>query len=179
MATTLHETALCLECAKCELAECRQRLLCHRPPASYDYLQIASLSSRHTKQRYEQLIRETKTRLMAVYLAGIEARIEQYHTRLREQTSQMWQQHRQQVPDRDMPSALADLIDERASVVKKRLSLINTFTIDYHIRSSQGRLENIRKGKETDQHRIGFLSSLILDPRVDVQHLLSDQQHRL
>ena len=179
MAKALYETALCLECAKCELAECRQRLLCDRPPPSYDYLQLALPSSTRTRQRYEQLVQETKTRLMAVCLAGIEARIDQYHTRLREQTSQMWQHHRQQLPDRDMPSTLADLIDERVGVMRKRLMLINNFTIDYHIRSAQGRLENIRKGKEKDQHRIGFLSSLVLDPHVDAQHLLNEQQQRL
>ena len=181
MARSLYETVLCLECAKCERAECRQRLLCNRPPPSYDYLQIALPSSAtRTRHRYECVIQDTKTRLMAVYLAGIEARIGQYHARLREQTSQMWQQQGQQIPDRDMPSALADLIDERADVMKRRLTLINNFTIDYHIRSAQGRHENIHKGKEKDQHRIGFLSSVVFDPRIDDEHyLLDDRQHRL
>ena len=63
-------------------------------------------------QRYEQVIQQTKTRLTAVYLAGIEARIDQYQTRLREQTKQMWQQHRQHLPNREMSPVLADLIDK-------------------------------------------------------------------
>ena len=105
-----------MELAKCELVEYRQRLLCNRPPASYDYLQITLPSSMDTVQRYEQLIQQTKTRLVAVYLAGIEARIDQYQTRLREQTKQMWQQHRQHVPDREMSPVLAELIDKRASI---------------------------------------------------------------
>lgn len=181
MAKSLYETALCLECAKCELAEGRQRLLCNRPPPSYDYLQIAlPASTTRTRHRYTSVIEETKTRLMAIYLAGIEARIDQYHARLREQTSQMWQQQAQHIPDREMPSALADLIDERVAVMKRRLALVNNFTIDYHIRSAQGRRENIQKGKEKDQHRIGFLSSVVVDPGIDDEHyLLDDQQHRL
>jgi hypothetical protein len=179
MAKLLHDTTVYMECAKCELAECRQRLLCNRPPASYDYLQIALPLSKETTQRYERLVQQTKTRLMAVHLSGIEAKIEQYQTRLREQTNQMWQQHRQKVPDREMLPALADLIDERASVTKKKLTLTVGFTIDYHIRSSYGRVENIRKGKEKDLQRIGFVSSLFLDQRIDAKHLLDDERQQL
>ena len=179
VAKSLHETTVQMECAKYELVECQQRLLCNRPPASYDYLQMALPSLMDTVQRYEQLIQQTKTRLMAVYLAGIEARIDQYQTRLREQTKQMWQQHRQHVPDREMSPVFADLIDKRASVAKKKLAVINQFTIDYHIRSRYGREEKIRKGKEKDLRRIGFLSSLILDPRIDTKHLLGEEQRQL
>ena len=168
-----------MQCSKCELVEYRQRLLCNRPPASYDYLQIALPSSKDTVQRYEQLIQQTKTRLMAVYLTGIEARIDQYQTRLREQTKQMWQQHRQHVPDREMSPVLVDVIDKRASVTKKKLAVTNEFTIDYHIRSRYGREENIHKGKERNLKRIGFFSSLILDPRVDTKHLLGEEQRQL
>ena len=114
-----------------------------------------------------------------MYLAGIEARIDQYQTQLREQTKQMWQQHRQHVPNREMPPVLADLIDKRASLAKKKLAVINQFTVDYHIRSPHGRLENIHKGKEKGLRRIGFLSSLILDPHVDAKHLLSEKQRQL
>ena len=168
-----------MELAKCELVEYRQRLLCNRPPASYDYLQIELPTGIETIQRYEQLIQQTKTRLTAVYLAGIEARIDQYQTRLREQTKQMWQQHRQHVPDREMPPIFAELIDQRASIAKKKLAVINQFKIDYDVRSAYGREESIHKGKEKDLRRIGFLSSLILDPRIDAKHLLSEKQRQL
>ena len=183
VAKSLHETSrFRWSCAKYELVECRRRLLCNRPPASYDYLQIAlpSYEGRYGFRGTNELIQQTKSRIsMAVYLTGIEARIDQYQTRLREQTKQMWQQHRQHVPDREMSPAFADLIDKRASVAKKKLAVINQFAIDYHIRSRYGREENIHKGKEKDLRRIGFLSSLILDPRIDAKHLLSDKQRQL
>ena len=185
VARSLHETSTQLEYAKGELREYRQRLLCNRPPAVYDRLQITPPSSPNTTlqptflQRYEQLIQQTKTCLVAMYLVGIEARIDQYQTRLREQTSPMWQQHREHVPNREMSLALADLIDKRATITKKKLALIKDFTIDYHIRSRYGREENIHKDKETDLRRIGFLSSLVLDPRVDINHRLNDEQRQL
>ena len=132
-----------------------------------------------TVQRYEQLIQLTKTRLVAVYLAGIEARIDQYQTRLREQTKQMWQQHRQHVPGREMPPVLADLIDKRASITKKKLAVIHQFKIDYDVRSAYGREESIHRDKGKDLRRIGFLSSLILDPHMDAKHPLSEKQRHL
>lgn len=168
-----------LECAKYELVESLQRLLCNRPLASYDYLQIALPPSIVSTARYEQLIQQTKTRLMAVYLAGIEARINQYRIQVREQTHQMWQQHQQHIPDREMPSIFAELMDKRACVMKKKLSVINTFTIAYHVRSAYGRLENIYKGKEPDLYRIGFFSSLVIDRRVDTKARLSHGQRQL
>ena len=91
----------------------------------------------------------------------------------------MWQQHRQHVPDREMSPVLADLIDKRASIAKKKLAVINQFKIDYDIRSAYGHEESIHKGKEKDLRRIGFLSSLVLDSHVDNKHLLNEKQRQL
>ena len=129
--------------------------------------------------RHEQLIRRTKTRLIAVQIAGIEARIDQYQTQLKEQTDQMWQQHRTQAPDKAMSPTLTGLIDQRVAIAKKKLTVTHTFLVQNHIRSAYGRLESMHKSQEPHRRRIGFLTALVVDPRLGIATLLTDEQQQL
>ena len=79
-----------------------------------------------------------------------------------------------------MSSALTHLIDERATVAKKKLTVTREFTIDYHVRSPYGRWENIHKNKEQKLPRLGFLTSLVVDPRIgSITHPLAEEQRQL
>ena len=191
MAQCLYDIEFQLETAKCELIEHRQRIICNKPPMSYDVLQISfpssihTLSDRHVRQtlfnRYEKLIQQTKTDLIAVYIQAKQVEIYQYQTLFNVEIEKMDQNNHKQVIHQNIPKVLQRLITKRSLNMNEQLKIICHFTINYYIRSSYGQLENSKKkGQEENiQKRIGFLSSLIVDPVVMVVHHLTNEQLEL
>lgn len=168
---TLHSS---LEEAKRRQIEYRERVRYHQPPSSYDTILIpcpAVLDSiqnqtlRHQYQHdYEMSVESLQTNLMAIDLAVIEAKIDQFQQQIEEETKQMWKDHHEHRTTHEMPMTLMHLLDQRISIMQEKLRYHYEYSLTCHIRMSS---------KDT-------LSSLIVDP--SVQHLLehfTTQQLRL
>ena len=185
----LYEIELQLTRAKFELIEHRQRVICNKPPVAYDSLHVSLPSSVQTLtdellrqqllQRYENLLQQTKTDLMAVCIAGGKAQIYQYETVFQQETETMFQNDHKHVPQKEMFKALKQLIHQRSLNMHQQIEFISNFNINYHIRTSYDQLDAMNKGQERMNQRIGFLPSLIIDPRLATRYHLNSQQLRL
>jgi len=141
IAHDFYETEFYLETIKNESIEYQERIRCNKPPTSYNDLEIPLPSSIHTItnqhirqqlwNRYEKLLEQTKTDLLAVHLAVQQATIYQYQTLVNEK----------QIANKDMPEALRNLLHQRSVNMKNKLKLISDFTIHYYLHSSYSEFE--------------------------------------
>ena len=127
--------------------------------------------------RYENLIQQTNTDLMAIYFVALEANLDQYRTTLAQEHGQMWQYHRQHVVNKEMTSRLITLIDQRIKNMQEKCKVKCDFLVNYHLRTSFGQLEAIRKGRSIQSPRIGFSSNVIIDS--SVTHPFTEKQLQL
>ena len=130
--------------------------------------------------RHEKLIQETKTDLMAVYIAAMEAKRYQDQTLFKEETDHMWQNHDNHVENNEMTEVLLRLISKRSWNMNEKCKVMFNFAINYCIPSSHDLLTHIEKDKkEENVKRTSFLASLIIDPTIRAVHYLTDQQLQL
>ncbi|CAF4668916.1 unnamed protein product [Rotaria sp. Silwood2] len=188
IARHMYEMNCKLEKMKSDFILQRLRILYNKPPTSYDKLQIDFptclnlISNRHIQRqqfiyRYETLIQQTKTDLMTIRLAAIEANIYQYEAILNNEMNLMLQNHHRHVKNKEMTQTLIYLIDQRLKNVKEKMKVICNFHINYDLRCSFGHLEEIRKRNIKTIQRIGFSTHFIVD--YNVTHHLNQQQLQL
>lgn len=160
---TLHTS---LEEVKQQQIEYHERLRYHQLPSSYDTLQVAypsilkSIDDLILRQQYQYEYDTSfdalKINLMAIDLAVIEAKIDQYQQQIEEETKQMWKYHHEQPMTHEMNTTLMHLLDQRILNIQEKLRYQYDYHLTCHIRISS--------------HGTG-LSSLIIDP--SVKHLLN------
>ena len=174
IAHDFYETECYFETIKNESIEYQERIRYNKPPTSYDGLEIPlppsihTLTNQHIRQqlwnRYEKLLEQTKTDLLAVHLAVQQATIYQYQTLVNEKQSS----------NRDMPETLRNLLRQRSVNMKNKLKLIRDFTIHYYLHSSYSELEMMTMTTK----RTGFLSPLLIDSTL-IEHHLTERQLQL
>lgn len=189
----MYNIELQLETTKYDLIEYRERLICNKPPSIYDSLQIPISSVIHTVSnrslrrqlfsRYEKLIQQTKTDLMAISIIAQQTTIYQYQREFNRQLEQMFQNDQKHVTNKEMSKLLKQLIHQRSLNMHQQLKLMHEFTMNYSVRNSYDQLKVINaEGEDSKKRiqRIGFLPSLLIDPTVgSLSSYLTTQQLQL
>lgn len=164
---------------KIEFVEYQERIRCNKPPTSYGVLEIPLLSSiqlianqdvrQQLSNRYENLLQQTKTDLLAVHLTVQQTAIYQYQIVLEEK----------QLSVTAMTKALSDLIQQRSLNMKHRFKLISDFTINHDLRSAYHPLALTTETQDQSIEHNRFLSHLLVDSTMTRKDYLADRQLQL
>lgn len=180
IAQDFYEAECHLETTKMEFVEYQERIRCNRPPTSYGTLEIPLAPAIHTIanqtirqrlwNRYENLLQQTKTDLLAVHLAVQQAAIYQYQILLNEKP----------LANEALPKSLLSLIQQRSLNMKNRLKLTSDFTINHDLHSSSSsQLEIMLKTQDQRTKHNRFLSHLLVDSTMIIDVYFTEQQLRL
>jgi len=185
MAQRLYAARNDLEKSKQQLSELKQRVLYNKPHSSYNSIQTsikmtAMSTDDHRQQqlvkKHENLIQRKKLDMMAIHMVKIETQLYRHQTAFDDELSTMWQNHRNLVKDKGMPTTLSNLIEQRFANITHRWQDINHFRLHYHIRNPYGDWEAMEnKNDEQTMKIIGFQPQLI----IDTKHAFTDEQLQL
>ena len=166
MLQRLFELHSNLEEAKYDQIKCRERLLYNQPSPTYDCViepmptALTTLmdSSLRTQvmHEYDQSTERLKSNLVAIELGVIEAKIDQYQDALDHETKLMWKNHQEQRLTHEINPNLMHLLDKRLRNMQERLRAQCDYALDACIRTTT----------KSNDRRIGFTSSLIVDSRI-------------
>ncbi len=117
-----------MEKTKRDLLELKQRVFYNKPPLSFDFLQISSefvpMEDNHDQKQLSHkqqiLIRQKKLELMALHIVKLERKLYQCQKLFDDELSKMWQNHRNLVQDKGMPTVLSKLIEQRFTNITDR-----------------------------------------------------------
>jgi len=125
-------------------------------------------------------IRRKKLDMMALHIFKLERKLHQRQKTFDGELSNMWQNHRNLVKDKGMPTTLGNLIEQRFTNITDRWRDIYIFRIFYHVQAPYGDWDALEKKKQhsnasQSMKRIGFQPQMI----IDTKHPFTDQQLQL
>ena len=155
-----------LEEAKYDQIKCRERIRHNQPSTTYGCaiepvpkalvtLMDSSLRTQLVHE-YDQWTERLKSNLIAIELAVLEAKIDQYQNEIDSETKLIWKNHQEQRLTHKINPNLMPLLDKRLQNMQEKLRAQCDYVLDV----------SIRVGTQSKERRIGFVSSLIVDARI-------------
>ncbi len=119
----------------------KQRISYHRPPPSFDSMNLSLPTSFQTiddptlrhrlLDRQEKILEQTKIDMMAVMMTGAEAIQRQCQKEFDTEMTKLWQDYRKFSSEQRITPVMMDLIDERFNNVTERIQSIYHFKVNY------------------------------------------------
>ena len=169
--------------------ELKQRVFYNKPPLSYHSTQTSlekSLPTSDVHQQQQQLlIRGKLFDQMTRHVTKMEAKLHACQKVFVDELSAMWNNHRQLVKGKGMPTALSNLIERRLTSIVDRWRDIYIFRLLYHVDAPYGDWDALQKTtssttspihQQQSMKHIGFHPRTIVDT---TDHCLTEQQLQL
>ena len=191
-AKRLFEARNELEKTKRDLLELKQRVFYNKPPlaaksiqTSIEILSTGDNDNQQLLNKKEIFIRQKLFDYMGRQVMKVERKLHSSKKTFDDELSTMWNNHRQLVKGKDMPTALNNLIERRLTNIVDRWRDIYLFRVLYHVQAPYGDSEALEKMKANnnnspvnDQQSI---KKTEFQPRtiIDTKHSLTDLQLQL
>lgn len=148
----------------------------------FDSIQLSISTSNDKKQsrllnENELLSSYKKLDMMALYIREAEFNSYPYQKIFDAELSKMWTNHRDLVKDKDMPTTLTNLIEQRLNIIADRSKDIYNYKIKYCLQNSYDIFnQTMTNGNDQSTQTIGFLSNIII---TSSKHQLTNKQLQL
>lgn len=160
-----------VEKSRRDLFELKQRLF-------YNKLSMASTLNTNIEpgfvvNEHDKMVYYTKLDLLAEQLIKVEEEYFLHQSDYDSNLSKMWDNHRQLVKEKGMPTTLLSLLQQRLSNIELQWKDISDFRIDYYLRNSYDTIDENNQHHHPEQ---SMSSNMILTTN---QHGLTDKQLQL